>query len=126
MGFIYSGAVLEKPELLRSLVAARMPIPEGWSVICHHMTTNLGRLDEGPAAHLDGQTVYLDVDAVSIDLNLQVMAVRVSKGPPTVNKTPHITVAVGPKGKAKNSNLLTNWTEIPSFNLKAQMQTVEM
>jgi len=124
MGFVYSGAVLNEPHKLREYIS--LIIPEGWSVKCHHMTTNLGRLDQGPAAHLEGQRVLLEIDAVALDLDLQVMAARVKSGPPSVNTTPHVTIAVGPRGKAKDSNLLTEWIEITPLELEAVVQTVEM
>lgn len=133
VSFVYSGAVLaesERDRLWNHVVAQGKidPVWQKWQRKCHHMTTNLGYIDSGPAAHLDGQEVTLRIDAVAVDpKSLKVAAVRVVEGPPVgTGKTPHVTLSVGPGGAAKNSGDLTDWVEIEPIEVKAKVGSVEV
>ena len=82
-------------------------IPEGWDIVAHHMTINLGEIDE-KYQDLLGKDAKLTVTSYAIDD--KVMAVGV-KGHPTVNEIPHVTIAVNSKGGGKPylSNKLRDW-----------------
>ena len=87
-------------------------IPDGWKVIAHHMTINLGELKDKTDL---GKQVTLTVE--EIGLSDMAMAVKVS-GYPSKNDIPHITVAVNPDGgKPSMSNKITKWQPIKNFKI---------
>jgi len=84
--------------------------PEGWKVIAHHMTINMGELKDKTDL---GKEVVLTVEEVGI--SDMAMAVKVS-GYPSKNEIPHITIAINPDGgKPVMSNKITNWQPIKNF-----------
>lgn len=114
---MYTAIVLNKED--RSRLKQRMApnIPEGWEVICHHVTLNMGNITDGPTPKsLLGEKVEFVVDAEAS--NDKVLAVRVLKmyndDVYCVNKTPHVTVAVNRKdgGRPVMSNQLEGWKRI--------------
>jgi len=111
----YSAMVLDDKSRASLLKVFTPMIPEGWEVIAHHMTINMGLIDE-KYKDLLGKDVKLNVISYAID-DL-VMAVGV-QGVPTTNKIPHITIAVNRKdgGKPFMSNKLTDWKSL-GFPLK--------
>jgi hypothetical protein len=106
----YSAVVLDEASKQRLIKVFKSMIPEGWDIIAHHMTLNMGTIDPRYAQDL-GKAVELTVIEYAID-NL-VMAVGV-KGYPTNNKKAHITIAVNRNegGKPVMSNNLTDWRPI--------------
>ena len=106
----YSAVVLDDRSKERLVQRFKSLIPEGWEIIAHHMTINLGAIDPKYMEYL-GWNVRLSVDDFAMDD--KVMAVGVS-GFESNNSKPHITLAVNRKngGKPMMSNQLTNWEKL--------------
>lgn len=106
----YSAVVLDERSRERLLRKFQDMIPEGWEVIGHHMTINMGEIDPELERYL-GMPVPLNV--VSFGQDDKVMAVGVT-GFETANSQPHITLAVNRNagGKPFMSNNLTRWDNI--------------
>lgn len=106
----YSAVVLTPESRQRLLRKFQGQIPEGWEVIAHHMTINMGEIAPEFAKYL-GLPANLVVEDFAMDD--KVMAVGVS-GFESQNIKPHITIAVNRKagGKPMMSNKLTNWKKI--------------
>lgn len=106
----YSAVVLDEQSRLRLINRFKSVIPEGWDVIAHHVTINMGEIDPEFQKYL-GLPVRLSVDDIAMDD--KVIAVGVS-GFKTRNPKAHITLAVNRAigGKPMMSNNLTNWKKI--------------
>ena len=120
----YSAVVLDDKSRTKLLQVFKSMIPEGWEIIAHHMTINMGELDE-KYRNLLNNDANLNVTSYAID-DL-VMAVGVS-GFPTMNKIPHITIAVNRAegGKPFLSNKLTDWKPIGfTLSLTGKVNEVE-
>lgn len=106
----YSAVVLDEKSRSRLLERFQKNIPEGWEVIAHHMTINLGEIDPEFERFL-GMPVRLSVDDIAMDD--KVIAVGVS-GFGSKNIKPHITLAVNRAngGKPMMSNKLTDWEKL--------------
>ena len=106
----YSAVVLDEKSRSRLLERFKGMIPEGWEIIAHHMTINMGEIDPKYTKFL-GLPVRLSVDDIAMDDN--VIAVGVS-GFGGNNLHPHITLAVNRQngGKPMMSNNLTNWEKL--------------
>ncbi len=96
---------------------------EDWKIICHHMTINMGKASEDIKSVM-GQKVELE--AVTLAFDDQVVAVGVSTDVPSDNNIKHITIAVNYKngGKPYLSNKLTNWETIPTIKLSGTIEEV--
>jgi len=103
----YSAVVLDDFSRERLINKFKDMIPEGWEVIAHHMTINMGELDPEFEKYL-GLSVRLSVNDIAMDD--KVMAVGVS-GFDSRNAKSHITLAVNRAngGKPMMSNKLTDW-----------------
>jgi len=107
---LYSCVLLDNQSRTTLLDIIGDKIPEGWKVIAHHMTINMGELKDKTDI---GKDVTLTVEAIG--LSDMAMAVKVS-GYPSKNEIPHVTIAVNPNGgKPVMSNQITNWTPIRKF-----------
>lgn len=106
----YSAVVLDEESRTKLIQHLQSNIPEGWEVIAHHMTINMGEIDPQYEKYL-GMKQKLVVK--SIGISDMVMAVGVD-GFYTTNAIPHITVAVNRKegGKPFMSNKITNWQPV--------------
>lgn len=106
----YSAVVLDDKSRTRLIERFGSNIPEGWEIVAHHMTINLGEIDPEYQKYI-GMPVRLSVDDIAIDD--KVIAVGVS-GFNSRNNKAHITLAVNRKegGKPMMSNNLTNWQKI--------------
>lgn len=107
---LYSCVLLDNQsrETLLSIIGNK--IPEGWKVIAHHMTINMGELKDKTDI---GKNITLTVE--ELGLSDMAMAVKVS-GYQSKNNIPHITIAINPNGgKPVMSNEITNWTPIRKF-----------
>lgn len=104
----YSAVVLDEKSKQRLIEKLKNEIPEGFEIIAHHMTINLGEIDPEFKQYLGFSPIGLNVNDIAIDD--KVMAVGVS-GFGSKNAKPHITVAVNRAngGKPMMSNRLTNW-----------------
>lgn len=98
----YSGVVLNEESRSKLLSFVKPYIPKDWEIIAHHMTINLGDIKPEFEKYL-GMDVKLKVKYIGISD----MAIAVGvDGFPSVNKIPHITIAVNRKegGKPFMSN----------------------
>lgn len=104
---LYSAVVLDDESRSRLVERFKSIIPEGWEVIAHHMTINMGEIDPKFEKYLQ-MPVRLSVNDVA--WNDKVIAVGVT-GFESNNAKPHITLAVNRKagGKPVMSNQLTDW-----------------
>jgi hypothetical protein len=103
----YSAVVLDEKSRSRLIERFKDLISEGFEIIAHHMTINLGEINPEYENYL-GMSVRLVVNDIAMDD--KVIAVGVS-GFHSKNSKPHITLAVNRKagGKPVMSNYLTNW-----------------
>jgi predicted kinase len=117
---LYSAVVLDKASRTFLLDFVDDYIPEGWKVIAHHMTINLGELKDKSDI---GQEVTLTVTEVG--LSDMAMAVKVN-GYPSKNEMPHITIAVNPDGgKPAMSNQITKWRPVKTFMLNGVVTEIK-
>jgi hypothetical protein len=108
----YTALVLNPESKAKLLAFFHAQIPLDWERVCHHMTINLGNIQDGPAYNLEGQTFELVATTVARDD--RVVAVGVESQVPSKNNIKHVTIAVNKlKGKPKHSNELTNWEPLP-------------
>ena len=110
----YTGVVLDEPSRTALLAAVQDKIPQGWDVVAHHMTVNMG----APQGVTSG--AEFDLTAVAFGIDDKVAAVQVETDAPSNNSLKHITVAVNRAGGGKPfmSNKLQKWDPIPSITLK--------
>ncbi len=108
----YSAVVLDdrSRQKLITFFSNRGLMPEGWEVVAHHQTINMGEINPQYEKYL-GLAVRLNVEEYAI--NDKVMAVGVS-GFYSDNPHPHITIAVNRAngGKPMMSNELTDWIKL--------------
>ena len=105
---MYTAIVLDKDSRTR-LMEMFSHLPKEWELICHHMTINMGSADKGPAKDKVGQEINFIAKEIAQDD--KVIAIGLQNDLPTINKKPHITIAVnrGNGGKPVMSNYLSNW-----------------
>lgn len=95
-------------------------IPDGWKVIAHHMTINLGELKDKTEL---GKEVVLTV--TKLGLSDMALAVQV-EGFHSKNEIPHITVAINPDGgKPVMSNQITKWQDLKTFMIKGVVTEIK-
>lgn len=120
---LYSAVVLNEDSHTMLVNAFKTFIPKDFKVYAHHMTINMGELKEEYRKYL-GMDVMLKVVALGIDE--KVVAVKV-EGFPTVNKIPHVTLAVDVNngGRPVMSNNIVNWHPVNMmFMLKGKVEEV--
>ena len=124
---MYSCVLLKNPEILMSHLINNgylkdIILNDEWEIICHHMTINMGGIEKGPG-DLNDKNVQLTVTDIAKDD--KVCAVK-CEGYPTLNKIPHITIAVNRSrgGKPVQSNQLSNWE--PIVNIVVEGEVVEI
>ena len=120
---MYTAVVLDEKSHLKlskwaedniKLNGVRLPIlvrDNGWEMICHHMTINMGKALPQIEAYL-GTKQKLDITHYGIsDKAIAVRVVGFYVDPGEINRKPHITVAVNRRdgGKPVDSNKITNW-----------------
>ena len=98
--------------------------PNDWSVICHHMTINMGDAKTSPAAHMIGQEAKLQ--AITFAKDDKVCAVGVQTEVPSTNERKHVTIAVNNVGgKPYLSNRLETWVPLDKkIELKGKITIV--
>lgn len=113
---IYYGVLLNNESRQRLIEEVKQFIPEGWNVVCHHMTMLFGsRQNPHVQKYLDtNMDTEASLRAVSIGISDDAIAVKIDTDVPVDNKIPHVTVAIPPGGKAVNSNYITNWKPLAS------------
>lgn len=120
----YTALVLTDESHNKLISAFRNEIPSDWEVIAHHMTINMGNIKPEWATLLGA---FSDLLVTDFAMNEKVAAVKVKTDVPTVNDTPHITVAVNRRagGKPVMSNNLKNWAPIEEpFLLRGRVEEV--
>lgn len=121
----YSAVVLDEPSKQKLINRFKNLIPDEYEIIAHHMTINMGEIDQEYEKYI-GFPVRLKVEDFGIDD--KVAAVGVS-GFPSKNEKPHITLAVNRKegGKPVMSNELNNWYNIKKpIHLKGKVEEVPL
>ena len=125
----YTGLVLPEGERQKVLshfgeVVERLR-QQGWEIVLHHMTINMGPAEKGPAKELLGQTVPLALTTLAVQEEIGVAAFGVETAVPSTNRHKHITLAVNRKiAKPVHSNNLTKWETIPKLELQGIVQEV--
>jgi len=127
----YSGVILEessRQRILRAINIMGIEIPDDWEIIAHHVTIAFAQKipDEFTRMnmYLGGK---LDFTAETVAMDDMVIAVGVS-GVESLNKQPHITIAVNRNAGAKPamSNNLTNWIPLKRpLRLVGKVEEVE-
>lgn len=111
----YTGIVLNPDSRVKLISLLQNKInDDGWEIIAHHMTCNLGAASQGPAEIYLGEEVY--VKATHFAKNQFVAAVQVESRIPSTNTIKHITLSVNRQGGGKPfmSNQLINWEPLES------------
>lgn len=118
----YSAVVLNNESRNILIDLFKKVIPDNYEIICHHMTINMGELDNNMKKYL-GNNIDLIVNSIAYDD--KVIAVGV-EGFYSKNKIPHITLAVNRKngGKPFMSNKLTDWKRIKKVELQGIVQEI--
>ena len=119
----YIGVFLDDASKQKLLATLTDFIPIDWKVYAHHMTILFGK-NKNPAIEEYiktniGKTVSLE--AVSVGVSADAIAVKISSGVPSDNKTPHITIATPQRGKPVNSNYITDWKEIAPVEISGKI-----
>ena len=117
----YSAVVLDEKSHRKLLSIFQDFTPYNWKTSAHHMTIKLGTLPPNKKDEI-GKTVTLT--ATAIGTSEKAMAIKV-EGYWTVNKIPHVTIAVNvlSGGKPVHSNNITNWKDLPTkFQLTGIVQ----
>ena len=117
----YSAVVLDPQS--RQAILNHLSIPNGWKVICHHMTIKMGELPENLKDKIGQQTTLRVTKMGRSDLALAV-GIETSL---SQNAIPHITVAINAANgaKPKDSNAITEWIPLEeSFNVTGRIEEV--
>lgn len=116
----YSAVVLDHRSRSQLLQRVGSMIPEGWDIIAHHATINMGPLEDKSIIDKNIQLTVTD-----IGISDKAMAVKV-KGFDTKNKIPHITIAVNRKdgGKPVMSNQITSWEPTQQFKIQGTVTEI--
>ncbi len=126
----YTAVVLHPAETQKLLQHFQDLIPDNWQKIAHHMTINLGAACIGPAQHLVGKDVELNVTTVAFDDRVVACGVEAKTDDgfnvPSNNKVKHITLAVNRAlgGKPVQSNDLTDWMPADPLKLIGRVEEV--
>lgn len=98
----YSAIVLTDESRNKLITAFKHNIPEGWEIIAHHCTINMGELPPELKANIG---LPVTMQAITFDMDDKVAAVQVvvpdELNKFIKNKYPHITIAVNRKGGGK-------------------------
>lgn len=107
---LYSAVILDEFSRKMLIKHFKSIIPEQFEIFVHHMTINLGPIDQKYEKYI-GMSITLKV--VDIGISDYVIAVGVT-GFPSNNIKPHITLAVNKTigGKPRMSNDIEEWRKI--------------
>lgn len=96
-------------------------IPEGWKIVADHLTIvppkMMGKIDPNTQKIIDDRlntSIELTVNAIGISYKAMAAGVNFSS---SMNKTPHITIAVSPTGKPRDSNDIAYWENVTPLKL---------
>lgn len=117
----YSAVVLDPQS--RQAILNHLSIPDGWKVICHHMTIKMGELPENLKDKL-GRTVSLKVNKLGKSDNALAVGIDTDL---SQNAKPHITVAINAANgaKPKDSNAIEDWVDLDeTFTVNGRIEEV--
>ncbi len=111
----------------RTKLLSSVQVPEGWKNVAHHMTIvpppMMGKESEVMQWALDNIGKEFSVKTKALGLSDAAMAVAVD-GVSSLNKVPHITVAVPQGGSPKNSLNISNWKDMEEIELSGKVEAV--
>ncbi len=110
----YSAIVLDEESRNKILALFGSEIPEGWEILAHHVTINLGPLKEE-----FGYNVGDKVKSNITDLGISDKAIALRVDAKTMNTNSHITLAINRAGgaKPKDSNDIENWVPVEGLSV---------
>ncbi len=121
-GIVPNDSISDNKVISSQSILSSFKIPEGWISYANHMTINLGGAKEN-IIKLIGQDI--DFSLVAVAQDDKVMAAKVQSSVPSVNETPHITLAVNSQGgKPMMSAKLTDWKPINPIQLQGKILEV--
>ena len=122
----YTGIVLTKTDSDELVSVLEEKIPEGWEIVAHHSTVNMGSF-KGDRELLNSEQT-LTVNSFAIDNKVCAVRVIMPSDIPSRNTNPHITIAVNrvEGGKPFDSNKL-DWENVePIENMQLEGKLVEV
>ncbi|TXG80029.1 MAG: hypothetical protein E6R13_08815 [Spirochaetes bacterium] len=118
---LYSAVVLDNGSKNALLSRVEDEIPQGWTIIAHHMTIAFGK----PVPNKEDLGKVVNLTVTELGLSDMAMAVRVD-GYSSKNEIPHITVAINPDGgKPVMSNEITKWRKIKPFVVSGEVTEIK-
>lgn len=122
----YTGIVLTKIGSDELVSVLEEKIPEGWEIIAHHATVNIGSF-KGDRQLLNSEQT-LNVNSFSINNKVCAVGVNMPSDIPSKNDNPHITIAVNRAegGKPFDSNKLDWANAEPIENMGLEGKLVEV
>jgi len=110
----YTGVLLDKESHFKLLQT--FPPKERWSKKAHHMTICMGEIREELFASVSKELCAIgrevDLEVVAYGEDQKAAAVMVQSGIPTLNSIPHVTIAVSPIGRARDSHNIKVWRPV--------------
>lgn len=122
---MFIAIVLDKvsqAKLYASLIKLPLDLPNfsRWTLKLHHCT--LAHSSSHSYKGADFKTGMRTLLATHIGYNDEAIAFKVSGADDSLNVTPHVTAFVSQSGKAKSSNLITNWQEIAPISVNGTVK----
>lgn len=117
---VYAAGFLSENERNNILLEFSNNIPKDWKIICHHMTMNLGKLQEKDK-HLLSKEFKSQVTHLGIDKDIGIMALKILTDIPSKNNHKHITLALKEGVKPFMSNKIEEWKEIEHFDISLKV-----
>jgi len=117
---LYSAVILNEKSQTALLDTLKQFLPQGWKTYAHHMTIEFGKGLRNP--NDKGKNVELTANEIGI--SDKCVAVKVS-GYDSANKIAHITLAVSPDGKPKDSNEIQEWQPIQPIVLYGTIEEIQ-
>ncbi len=117
----YSAIVLDEESRNKILALFGAEIPEGWEILAHHVTINMGPLKEE-----FGHNLANKVEAKITDLGTSDKAIALRVDAKTKNENSHITLAINRVGgaKPKDSNDIENWVPVEGLSVWGVVEEV--
>lgn len=117
---LYTAGFLSDNDKNNILMQFSNSIPEDWKIICHHMTMNLGKLQEKDKPLL-GKEFKSQVTHLGIDEDIGIMALKIFTDIPSKNTHKHITLALKEGAKPFMSNKIEEWNKIEPFDISLKV-----
>lgn len=93
---------------------------ESSKLYCHHMTVAFGsQIDDDVIDFVEGhEGEEYKLRVIAYGMNKKACAIKVETNCPSKNKQKHVTLFTINDGKPKDSNEITNWTDISEYNVE--------